>query len=253
MATITQPAEALSGNIISQTDITCEGAADGSATVSASGGIVPYEYSLDNGPFQASGIFSGLGAVPHTVTVRDANLCTVDVPLILTEPAALTIGHNKIDASCPVVADGSITLSISGGSPPYNILWSDDDINLSRMNLLAGMYSVAVTDMNGCAASADIVVDVTGTEGCLEIPTIITPNGDGYNNTWIIKNIDLFPTAEVFVYNRWGELVFHTKNLLANDWDGTKDGKQLPTDSYHYVLHLNNGSAPRSGVISIIR
>ena len=139
------------------------------------------------------------------------------------------------------------------GNHPIDILWSDDDINLSRTNLPAGTYSVAVTDMNGCAASADIVVDFTGTEGCLEIPTIITPNGDGYNDTWIIKNIDLFPNAEVFVYNRWGERVFHTKNLLANPWDGTSDGKQLPTDSYHYVLHLNDGSEPRSGVISIIK
>jgi len=96
-------------------------------------------------------------------------------------------------------------------------------------------------------------VDFTGTSGCLEIPTIITPNSDGYNDTWIIKNIDLFPNAEVFVFNRWGERVFHTKNLLANPWDGTSGGKALPTDSYHYILHLNDGSEPRSGVISIIK
>ena len=147
----------------------------------------------------------------------------------------------------------ALHLQSQEGVPPYSIIWSDGDVNTSRTNLLPGTYSVVVTDMNGCAVSADIVVDYAGTAGCLEIPTIITPNNDGYNDTWIIKNIDLFPDAEVFVFNRWGEQVFHTKNLLANPWDGTSDGKQLPTDSYHYVLHLNNGSEPRSGVISIIK
>ena len=88
---------------------------------------------------------------------------------------------------------------------------------------------------------------------CLEIPTIITPNNDGANDTWKIKNIDIFPDAEVLIYNRWGKLVFNSKNLSANPWDGKYKGKELPTDSYHYILDLKDGSKPRSGVISIIR
>ena len=253
MSTVTQPAEALTGSILSQTNINCGGAANGSITAAGSGGILPYEFSLNNGPFQLSGVFDGLDAASYTITVRDANLCTVEVTALLTEPVTLTVNHTKVDASCPDAADGSITLTIAGGVPPYSIIWSDGDINASRTKLLPGTYSVVVTDMNGCTVPDNIVVDYTGTTGCLEIPTIITPNNDGYNDTWIIKNIDLFPDAEVFVFNRWGERVFHTKNLLANPWDGTSDGKQLPTDSYHYVLHLNSGSESRSGVISIIR
>jgi gliding motility-associated-like protein len=194
-----------------------------------------------------------LDATLNTITVRDANLCTFEVSAILTEPTALTIDYTKVDASCPNVNDGSITLSITGGRPNYNILWDNGSINVSRTELLPGTYSVEVTDMNGCTAFSDIVVALEGGSGCLEIPTIITPNNDTYNDEWIIKNIDLFPDAEVFVYNRWGENVFHTKNILANPWDGTSNGKKLPTDSYHYVLHLNNGSGSRSGVISIIR
>ncbi len=52
---------------------------------------------------------------------------------------------------------------------------------------------MTVTDFNGCSALSDIVIDYSLTEGCLEIQTIITPNGDGYNDTWIIKNVDLYP------------------------------------------------------------
>ena len=253
MATVTQPSEALSGTITSQTDITCEGAANGSVTVTASGGILPYEYSLENGPFQATGDFTGLDATIYTITIRDGNLCTVEVPVIITEPVELALNYTKVDVSCPDAADGSIALSITGGRPPYEILWDDGDDNPTRTNLPPGTYGVVVADLNGCNARVVIVLDITGTAGCLEIQTIITPNGDGYNDTWIIRNIDLFPNAEVFVYNRWGESVFHTKNLLANPWDGTSNGKLLPTDSYHYILHLNDGSDPRSGVISIIR
>jgi gliding motility-associated-like protein len=144
-------------------------------------------------------------------------------------------------------------VTITGGTAPYSALWSDGITTVSRTGIPNGNYSVVVTDNNGCGTAENIEVGYYVTEGCLEIQTIITPNGDGYNDTWIIKNIDLFPDAEVFVYNRWGELVFHTKNLLANPWDGTSGGKLLPTDSYHYILHLNDGSKPMAGVISIIR
>jgi gliding motility-associated-like protein len=253
ISTITQPADAVSGSIVSQTDILCGGSAEGAVTVSGSGGIIPYEYSLNNGPFQSSDTFTSMTGGLNTVTVRDANLCTFDISVTIAEPPELTVDFTKEDASCPGVSDGNITLSITGGKQPYSTQWSDGPTTVNRQDIPSGTYSVLVTDANGCRASADIVINISGTEGCLEIPTIITPNNDGYNDTWIIKNIDLFPDAEVFVYNRWGELVFHTKNLLANPWDGTSDGKQLPTDSYHFVLHLKNGSDTRSGVISIIK
>ncbi|MBK7712906.1 MAG: Ig-like domain-containing protein [Bacteroidales bacterium] len=252
-ATIAQPAGALLISIVSQTDITCEGAANGAVSVAGSGGALPYEYSLSGGPFQPSGTFTGLDASTYTVTVRDANLCTSDVSLTVTEPVALTVTQSKVDPSCPDVADGSITLTISGGVPPYSVIWSDGDVNVSRLEILPGTYSVVVSDMHGCAVSEDIILGFEGTQGCLEIPTIITPNNDGYNDTWIIKNIDLFPNADLIVFNRWGERVFQTRNILAHPWDGTSDGKKLPTDSYHYILHLNDGSKARSGVISIIK
>jgi gliding motility-associated-like protein len=175
------------------------------------------------------------------------------VSVTIIEPAVLSILSDVVNASCPGVSDGSITLTITGGTQPYSVIWSDGITIQDRVDFSDGPYSVVVTDKNGCNARLDIVVGVTGSEKCIEIPTIITPNNDGVNDTWKIKNIDLFPNAEVFVFTRWGKLVFHSKNLAANPWDGTFNGKLLPTDSYHYVLHLNDGSKPRSGVISIIR
>lgn len=252
-ATITESGQPLTLSIVSQKDITCSGAANGSITVAGAGGVAPYEYSLDNKPFQASGDFSDLAAGTFTITVRDGNLCTTDISATFNDPIPVAISFTKQDASCPDINDGSITLTPTGGKPAYKAHWLDGDTTLVRQKILKGTYNVIVTDANGCTASAEIIVDFTGTGKCLEIPNIITPNGDGYNDIWILRNIDLFPNAEVFVYNRWGELVFHTKNILANPWNGTSNGKLLPTDSYHYVLHLNDGSEARTGVISIIR
>jgi gliding motility-associated-like protein len=221
--------------------------------MAASGGTSPYLFSLNGGTYQSSGIFSNLAAAAYTISVMDANLCTANVSVTITEPELLSIASITADASCPGVGDGSITLTLTGGTQPYNVIWSDGVLTQDRLNIPDGTYSVVVTDNNSCAASLDVSVGVTGSDKCIEIPTIITPNNDGSNDTWKIKYIDLFPNAEVFVFNRWGKLVFNSKNLSANQWNGTFKGRILPTDSYHYILHLNDGSKPRSGVISIIR
>jgi gliding motility-associated-like protein len=172
---------------------------------------------------------------------------------VITEPQELAISAVKEDVSCPGVSDGKISLTITGGTSPYQVLWSDGVTTLDRQNLSAGTYSVVVTDKNGCASSLNIVIAYIGSESCLEIQEIITPNNDGFYDKWKIKNIELFPNAEVQVFNRWGKRVFSTKNIPANEWDGTFNGELLPTDSYHYILYLNDGSEPRSCVVSIIR
>jgi gliding motility-associated-like protein len=251
--TVTEPPSALKGTITDQTNAACSGSATGSATVAGSGGTAPYTYSLNLGAFQVSGTFNNLAAATYTITVQDANLCTADVTVSISEPAALSIASSTTDASCPGVPDGSLSLTFSGGTQPYTVIWSDGILTQDRSDIPDGTYSVVAADKNGCASSLDVIVGVHGSEQCLEIPDVITPNNDGFNDTWKIKNIDLFPNAEVFVFTRWGKLVYNSRNIAANPWDGTFKGVPMPTDSYHYVLHLNDGSQARSGVISIIR
>ncbi len=251
--TITQPASAVGAAVIAQTNVQCFGRSTGSVTVGGSGGIAPYKYKLVSGVYQNSGTFGSLAAGSHTVTVQDANLCTFTIQAVITEPLELAVSAVKEDVSCPGVSDGKISLTITGGTSPYQVLWSDGVTTPDRQSLSAGTYSVVVTDRNGCASSLNIVIAYIGSESCLEIQEIITPNNDGFYDKWKIKNIELFPNAEVQVFNRWGKRVFSTKNIPANEWEGTFNGELLPTDSYHYILYLNDGSEPRSGVVSIIR
>jgi large repetitive protein len=251
--TITQPLSALSASITSQTNVSCSGGSNGSVTAGGAGGTAPYEYSINGGAYQPSGTFNALAAATFTITVRDANLCTANASVTLTEPAPLALSSTVTDASCPGEPNGAISLTITGGTQPYTVIWADGASGADRVSIPDGTYSVVVTDSKGCAASLVITVGVSGTSECVVVPTIITPNSDGYNDEWQIKNISIFPDAEVQVFNRWGERVFSAKNPAANPWDGTYKGKLLPMDSYHYILYLNDGSEPKSGTITIMR
>ncbi|WEK18145.1 MAG: gliding motility-associated C-terminal domain-containing protein [Candidatus Pedobacter colombiensis] len=81
---------------------------------------------------------------------------------------------------------------------------------------------------------------------------MITPNGDGVNDTWVVKNIHLYPNNELKIYDREGRLVF---NMIGydNSWGGLFNGNPLPEDSYYYVLYFDSGKFRRSGFISIVR
>ena len=250
--TITEPGGPLS-IVMNQVNILCSGDATGSASATITGGVTPYSYSWNTSPVQTTASVSGLTDGNYSVTVTDANGCTIDGAVQITEPQPLAISATTTSTSCPDEPDGSITLQITGGIAPYSVIWSDGALTQNRTNILADTYIVVVTDQNSCAKSLNVEVDFTGTFNCVEIPHLITPNNDGYNDEWILRNIEIYPNAEVLVYNRWGKLVFRTKNISANPWDGRDNGKLVPTDSYHYILYLNDGSAPRSGVISVIR
>ncbi len=251
--TITQPMIPLSLNIVSQTDVACNGGTTGAITAAAWGGLTPYEYRINGGAWQSSGTFGSLQAGSYTLAVRDASSASFDMAVTLTEPPELALSSTTTIASCPDTDDGAIDLTITGGTGTYNIIWSDGAATQNLTGIIPGTYSVVVTDQNLCAKSLQAEVGFTGTFNCLVIPQLITPDNNGHNDEWVIRNIDIYPEAEIRVYNRWGKLVFKTRNLSAEPWDGRYNGKLVPTDSYHYILYLNDGSAPRSGVISVIR
>ncbi len=236
------------------TDVLCFGGSTGSASATASEGAEPYSYSWNTIPVTTTETVTGLSAGTYIVTVTDLNGCSRTASVQITEPDELELDYVMTPSTCPDINDGNVDLTITGGTSPYSVIWSDYNISHDRPDLLAGSYTVVVTDQNDCAKSLNIEVETEGSFSCVEINQVITPNNDNYNDEWTMKNIDLYPDAEVLVFNRWGRLVFRTKNISANPWDGRlEDGTLAPTDSYHYILYLNDGSEPRSGVISVIR
>jgi len=116
-------------------------------------------------------------------------------------------------------------------------------------------YSVEVSDQYGCTSYDTInILDCFPYEEFKKsIPTAFTPNGDGSNDMFILKHIEKWPDAEVEVFDRWGRRVFKSDVGYTIPWDGTFNGKELPTDSYYYIINLKGGNEPIAGSISIIR
>ena len=89
-------------------------------------------------------------------------------------------------------------------------------------------------------------------EHLLHIPTVISPNGNGLNDTWKIDNIEYYPDCLVQIYNRWGMMVFKSNGYPKN-WDGTSSGGDLPMGVYYYVIDIfKDGIEPYTGSVSIL-
>jgi len=81
----------------------------------------------------------------------------------------------------------------------------------------------------------------------------MTPNGDGANDFFYIRNIETFPNNVLTIYNRWGNIVYQA-NGYVNTWDGTHNGAPLPVGNYYYYIELNDDeSRSHSGYITILR
>lgn len=153
-ATVNEPAAISISAAI--TNASCDGSCDGSIDLSVSGGTPGYTY-LWNGN-QTTQDISNLCAGSYTVTVTDSNNCSASAGFTVSDPAAISITATINDATCNGGCDGSIALSVSGGTPGYTYLWEDDQTTATITNLCAGDYTVTVTDNNGCTGTATFAV-----------------------------------------------------------------------------------------------
>lgn len=137
-------------------DITCNGLTNGSATVAGSGTVSPYTYIWSTGSSNAT--ISNLAVGTYNVTVRDGRTCTNVGSVAITQPAVLSVNAAAINVSCFGAANGSISLSVSGGTPPYTYSWSNGSTTQNIASLAPGNYSVTVRDANNCSATTSATI-----------------------------------------------------------------------------------------------
>jgi gliding motility-associated-like protein len=113
-----------------------------------------------------------------------------------------------------------------------------------------GSGSVSVTTIGGTAIIPGFTF-IQG-RGSLLVHNVLTPNGDGKNDTWIIENLSLYPINRVKIFNEAGKQVY-TKDYYDNEWDGTYNGEPLPAGNYMYVIILSNNLPSQKGYITLIR
>ncbi len=146
----------LAGSAIA-TDALCNGAADGSVDLTVSGGTAPFTYAWDNG--ETTEDISALAAGTYNVTITDANGCTATASAVVGEPTLLAGSAVATDALCNGAADGTVDLTVSGGTAPFTYAWSNGETTEDISTLAAGTYNVTITDANGCTATASATVN----------------------------------------------------------------------------------------------
>ena len=254
--TITQPGP-LAVTVVSKTDVAIYGQSTGNIALTGNGGTPPYQYSKDGITFQSSANFSSLPAANYTFTIRDAAMGTATVSSSINQAPLLVLTLlSKTDVNEFGKSTGSVSLSATGGTPPYQYskngssFQSSPDFN----SLQGGTYVFTLKD----AATANATLTVVVGQPAFEIAGIkamnnFSPNGDGVNDKWEIENVILFPDHSLTVFDRAGRVVYKVKNY-KNDWDGTVNGSPLAEGTYYYALSFDtSGIGVKKGFITLIK
>lgn len=242
------------GATATTTDNNCHGDASAAIDLTVSSGTAPFSFAWNNGA--TSEDLTGIAGGSYSVTITDAAGCRFTANYALLEPTAIAFdtllsshaeGYN---VSAYGAEDGSITTAVSGGTAPYTFSWSNGADTESISGLPAGVYTLEVTDANGC--SAILTVELTQPTD-LEMPNAFSPNGDRDNERFVIRGIEGYPSNMLTVLNRWGNVVFEQPNY-KNQWGGeNSQGDQLPNGTYFVILSINDGTRTLQGFVDLRR
>ena len=142
------------------TPVSCGGACDGSATVTAQGGTQPYTYAWNSLPPQQLANATYLCAANYVVTVSDSKSCTVTATTVVQNTTTIVITVDSVnDVQCNGLANGSVYLTTSGGQTPYIYNWSNSATNEDITNLSPGTYTLTITDNTGCSAGDSYIIN----------------------------------------------------------------------------------------------
>lgn len=209
-------------------NITCNGANDGSANISATGGTGTFTYSMDGTNFQSANAFTGLSAGTYSITVKDANECTTSISLNITEPDALVLNFEAVDITCNGANDGQIAGFTTGGTSPYQ--YSIDGTNFQTgvfSGLNPGNYTLTVKDATGCTTSSNVVINEPAILSA-STNSVTNVSCNGANNGSALLSV----TGGSTPYNY---------SLDGNAYNASVDLSSLAPGNYTvYVLDANN-------------
>jgi gliding motility-associated-like protein len=169
----------------------------------------------------------------------------------ISEPGMLAASYEATGPSCIGNNDGFVEVAVYGGTEPYLFRWDQNTIDIPYLSgLIQGSYDISVVDANNCVFELGSVNLTDFDQDCITIPNAFTPNGDGVNDTWIIENLEMFPNSYVYVFNRWGQLIY--TGLPGDEWDGRFNDNGVPSTSYVYIVDLNNRMDSYVGLVTVV-
>jgi gliding motility-associated-like protein len=226
-----------------QSNVSCFGDASGTATVIITGGTPEITIEWYDENENIIGTTSTITQLPtgfYGVHVEDGAGCTADGQVTIAQPSPLQLEAEvsivgDFNISLPNGSDGIIELTITGGVPEYTYDWTPDvaatDENFAD-GLSAGDYTIIITDANQCRI--DTVITLTAPRD-IKLYTALSPNGDGFNDVYVIDGVINCGNNQFKVFNRWGNLVFERTNY-KNDWFGQSDDGGILADGTYFVI-----------------
>lgn len=234
-----------------------------------------FEVSSDNTNFNSSvvvgttGNFTSLpvyirlakttpaGTYSGNIVLSSAGVTDADVPM----------PNSVVDKALLTITANNQTKAQGTPNPPLTVSFEGFVNNDTRADLTT--QPVATTIATTTSAIGEYPINVSGatspnydilqlagiltiTPGTVQIPNAFTPNGDGINDIWNIKDLVDYPACTVSIYTRYGSLIYESKGY-SKPWDGTYNGSPAPSGTYYYIINLQNGIKPLSGYVSIIR
>jgi gliding motility-associated-like protein len=195
----------------------------------------------------------------YRLTVAEAGNAGISSCRIASNVLLINVHPKPIVNAGPdrlIIRGGKTTLTATASGENISILWYPPDFLDDPLVLQPSAspdkdynYVLQATSEFGCISEDGVQVKVVAG---VFVPTAFTPNNDGKNDNWRIPYLDPLWGASVFVYNRWGQLIYQCKGATVN-WDGTFNGLPQPTGTYVYLIKFIDGSPDLKGTFNLIR
>ena len=213
--------------------VSCNGASDGFIDVTVSGGVGNYTYSWSNGATSQN--LNNLEPGTYVLIVIDDNGCSADLSFVINEPDLFLINFETSPGEYSNCSSGSASILVTGGTAPYQYLWSNGSIESEITALCGGEYSVTVTDGNGCVVEQEVTVDYLSPEGWdineTDLSHIINIPLDA---VMLLDQVDLTPGDYIGVFfdnedgtqacGGYAMWIGETTQLIAYGNDGVNNG-----------------------------
>lgn len=189
-----------------------------------------FSWTLDNNPLPTT-TNNHLAFEPGTYQVTVTNLLTgcYNTATSIIGTSSLAIAEATVEQDFN--KNQIITINVTGGSGDYEFQLDNGTPQDSNQfsNIYQGEYEVTVRDKNGCGELVLIVY-------AFNYPRFFTPNGDGYNDSWTIEGLSAQQDAMIYIFDRYGKLIKAIWPSQNNAWDGTLNGRELPSTDYWFTL-----------------
>ncbi len=208
------------------------------------------DLSIDNVSFAQAGVYSiatfanGCGSAASSTVVR-----VLAAPVVNAGP---DLQLHEGDTAVIVATATGANLRYQW-TPNLYFLSSDTIKTPAIYGVKDIVYTLTATESGKCPASDMVLIRVLPRVNPIFIPNVFSPNSDGKNDLWVIRQLAAYPDATVEIYTRYGAKIFSSSGGYKHPWDGTYKSKPMPTGTYYYIITPNQKSKPITGWVMLIR